>query len=203
MRSAMRDLLGRGFLWRAAGRQIGDQRRAQLRPAAAAILDEEARQSPDSFELGAVDDGAALPLGIDQPGAGQDGEMRRHRVVGNVHAARDLARRQAIGLALHQEPKHIQPCRLGERRESEDSPICVHMSRLLDIWTLCKGRDGIAAGLLVDGGSQRTDDAAISDGAVLAAADDVAEFVAERIEVRDLALDLGQMLAGDHVYCFA
>ena len=66
-----------------------------------------------------------------------------------------------------------------------------------------QGFDGNACGSPIDSGGQRLDDAAISNRAVLAATDDVGEFVTERIEVRDLALDLGQMLAGDHVHRLA
>ena len=60
--------------------------------------------------------------------------MRRHGVVGHVHAARDLAGRQAVRLVLHQEPEHLETGRLGKRREGKNGLICVHMSRLLDIW---------------------------------------------------------------------
>jgi hypothetical protein len=63
---------------RAARGKIGDQRRAYVRTAAAAILEEEQRDFAEPGEIGAVDDRAAVPLSNDLTRAGENGEMRRH-----------------------------------------------------------------------------------------------------------------------------
>ncbi len=108
--------------------------------------------------------------------------------VGQADAACDLAGRQTVGFMLHQEPEHVQPGGLGECRESEDASIVM------------QGLDGNAEDSPIDGVRERPDNAAISNDAMLATTDDVGEFVTKRIEVRDRARDLGQVLAGDHVH---
>src|ERR1700738_4090255 len=72
------------LLWRAAWIEIGGERRAELGPAAAAVLEQEQSDLAEAVEVRAVDDGAALPFAVDQPGAREDRQMRRHRVLGNL-----------------------------------------------------------------------------------------------------------------------
>lgn len=120
MRSVMGGLLGGVRLWGAAWRQLGDQWRADLRVAAAAILDEEAGQIAHGVELRPVDDGSALALGVDQPSAAEDGQMRRHGVVRHRHMLGDLASRKSVRLVLHEEPEHVEARGLGERSEGEN-----------------------------------------------------------------------------------
>ena len=123
----------RAFRWAARG-EIGDERRAYVRTAAAAILQKEQRDFAKLGEIGAVDDRAAVALPDDQTGAGENGEMRRHGVLRHSHQAGEFARRNAFRFSLDQQPKGVQPRRLGERREGGDGFQIIHISRLSDIY---------------------------------------------------------------------
>ena len=101
----------------AAGGELGDEWRAQFWATRATVLDQEQRQSAQGIEVGAVCDRTPLTLRSDKAGAGQNAQMRRHRILGNVEQPGDLARRQAAGFVSDQETKHFQPRRLSERSQ--------------------------------------------------------------------------------------
>jgi hypothetical protein len=94
-------------------REFGDERRAQLCVAGAAILDEEQHESAQAIKIGAIDDRAAMPLGSHQAGARQNAEVSRHCVLRHVELARDLASSHAIRLMPHQQAKDVEARALG------------------------------------------------------------------------------------------
>ena len=89
------------------------KRRADLRRAAAAILEKEASDVPHLIEVGAVDDRAAVTLRLDQPGSGQDAEMARHGVVRHGELPRDFSGWQTGGLVPDEHPEHLEAGVLG------------------------------------------------------------------------------------------
>lgn len=129
--------MGRG---RTAGGALCGERRTDFRSPAAAILNEEGGQSAYGGETGTVDDGTALALRLDQPGARQHGEMGGHGVMRHGGPPRDLARRQALGFVRDQQPEHVETRRLGEGGKSQQGLFLFHMSTLVDITT--KGKCG-------------------------------------------------------------
>src|SRR3972149_3418883 len=88
--------LGLAPLSRAAIGQRGvDQRRAEMRLSAAAILEQERQELAGAFLIDRVDDRAALFARGDELCAGEDGEVGGHGVARHVELARAVARRQA------------------------------------------------------------------------------------------------------------
>jgi hypothetical protein len=76
------------------------------------------RHFAEPFEIGTIDDRAALPLTTDKTGARQNRQVRRHRILRNPHEARQLAGGHAVRLATHEQPKCIEARRLGQRRQA-------------------------------------------------------------------------------------
>jgi hypothetical protein len=109
------DINGHEGVLSATGSEFGDERRAQLCVAGAAILDEEQHKSTQAIKIGAIDDRAAMPLGSHQAGARQNAEVSRHCVLRHVELARDFARSHAIGLMPHQQAKDVEACALSKR----------------------------------------------------------------------------------------
>jgi hypothetical protein len=66
---------------------------------------------------------AAVTLRLDQPGARKDRQVRGHRVLRYLQAARDLAGRKPRRLVLYKETERFEACRLRKRSEDFDSVI--------------------------------------------------------------------------------
>ena len=120
------------FLRRTTGREIGDQRRADLRFAAAAIPEQEQRDLAKTVEIDAVDYGAAPPLAADEAGARQDRQVGRHRVLRNADEASQFPGGDAFRLATDQQPERVEAGGLRQRRKSVYDLICLHTSRIAD-----------------------------------------------------------------------
>ena len=86
-----------------------DDRRANFRPPAAAIPQQEVRDVAEFAEVGAVDDRTAAPLGGHEARARQDRQMRGERVLGDLQQSGKIAGRKAFGLVPDQRPEGLQP----------------------------------------------------------------------------------------------
>ena len=69
------------------------------------------------FYAGAVDDRASVPLPGDQARPGENGQMRRERVVRTADRLGDRTGGEPVRFLPHEEPKYPQPDRLAERRK--------------------------------------------------------------------------------------
>ena len=121
--------------------ECGDERRAQIGVAGAAIRDEERHQRAQTVEVGTVDDRPALALGPDQAGARQDGKVGGHGILRNVELAGDLARGEAGGRVADEQAEDVEARRLRERRQRRDGLIGFHISNIVDIMfcaTVCR-----------------------------------------------------------------
>ena len=131
MRSAMSGLPGR-----TARDEIGDQRRAHLGPAAAAILEQEQRHFAEAVEIGAIDDRAATPLA--------DGQVRRAPkspdaptwCFAELRSGGPVRRRARRPARAHQQPECIQARRLGKGRQERQWLLAIHTSRIIDIFEM-------------------------------------------------------------------
>ena len=106
------------FLWSAARGEFGYQRFAQFRSPAAAVLDQESRYLSHTIDHRPVDDGPALTLGFDEPGACQDGQVRGHRVLRHLKAPSYIASRQTFRPMLHKETERVETRGLGKSGEN-------------------------------------------------------------------------------------
>ena len=79
-----------------------------------------------------------MSLADNQFRAGENGEMRRHRVLGDFDQARQFAGRNAFRLPSDQQSERLQPRRLGERRQGGYGFSIIHISRLPDVRTIVK-----------------------------------------------------------------
>ncbi len=114
--------------------QIGEQRPAELGTSATAVIRQEGDQRPDALEFRAIPNDAPITCRRDEPGARQDGKMRRKRVMRHVEESGDLTSGK-VGLPGGDElPEDVQPGRLGQRRERLNGCSIVHMSGHTDIW---------------------------------------------------------------------
>ena len=118
----------------AAGREFGQQGLAEVRPAPAAVLQQEQDQVSEPVQVGPVDDRPAAPLRLDQTRAGQDPEMRRQGVRRDRQMVGDVTRRQTVGFVAHEEAKRLQARRLGKSGESENRGFGFHISELVELW---------------------------------------------------------------------
>ena len=107
--------------------------RAKVGVAAAAILDQEADQRVKALGPGAIDDRAAVARGIDQPGAGEDGEVGRQGVGRHRQPPRHLAGGQPARLVRHQQAEHVEPRGLGQRRQGEQGVFGFHISTIYEM----------------------------------------------------------------------
>ena len=80
-----------------------------------------------------VADRAAVAFRPPQAGPRQNGEVRRHGVVGNVEAAGDVAGGNAAGMAADELAEDGEARRLRQRRERPDRCFLVHLSGIIDI----------------------------------------------------------------------
>ncbi|MGY4290829.1 hypothetical protein ACVWXO_010095 [Bradyrhizobium sp. LM2.7] len=124
--------------------QAFDDRLANVRPAAAAIPKQEHRNVPEFGEVGAIDDGPALPLGSHEARARQDRQMRRKRIRRDLQLACKISGRDAVGLMSDQRPESLQPGRLRQGREGEDSFFGFHISRFMEIMGYVNRNFGVA-----------------------------------------------------------
>src|SRR6202011_277142 len=88
-------------LRRTTRREAFDQRRAYFGPSAATIPEHEQHNILEFRKIGAIDDRAAEPLRRYQPGARQDGEMRRHCILWHREGFGDVTCRKPLRLVLH------------------------------------------------------------------------------------------------------
>ena len=102
--------------------------------AAAAILEQEARDDPHLIEVGAVNDRATVTHRFDQPGSGQDAEMARHGVVGHRELPRDFPGGQPGRFVPDKHAKGLKAGILGQGGEGEDRVFILHLSRIVEIW---------------------------------------------------------------------
>lgn len=59
--------------------------------------------------------------------------MRRHRVVWDLEAPRDLASRQSLGFGAYEKAEHFEAGALRQRRQGQDDLLNFHISRLIDM----------------------------------------------------------------------
>ena len=59
--------------------------------------------------------------------------MRRHGVLRHPECLGDITGSEPLRLVLRQQAKHVEPGRLGKRRQREDSLFRIHISRVMDI----------------------------------------------------------------------
>ncbi|RWV78786.1 hypothetical protein GW17_00060189 [Ensete ventricosum] len=139
-KSTLKTCSGMGFLpssralrrtaWR---REFRDERLAEFSAAAAAIFDEIKRHRAQPRELGAIDHRSALPRAPHEPGARQNVEMGRQRILRHAELLCQFALRQAVRLMPHKQPEGIEPGRLRQRCKREDRFFSIHISRITDI----------------------------------------------------------------------
>src|SRR5271165_5350827 len=82
-----RSVMG-GDLRGTARREVGDDGRAYIGTAAAAVLEQVQCDLTEARQIGAVDDGATLPFSFHQARAREHGQVGRHGVLWNFHEAR-------------------------------------------------------------------------------------------------------------------
>src|SRR5450432_3740542 len=123
------------FPWlRTTRRETFNQRRADFRAPVAAIPQKEQHHGLKTRQIGAIHDSAAEPLRRHQSRAGQDRKMRRHGILRDRQCLGYIACRKALRFVLHQQPEHIEPGRLRERRQRENDLFGFHISRVMDLW---------------------------------------------------------------------
>jgi len=106
---------------------------ADLGAAATAISGEEGDHRAEAVEIGPVEHRPALaPLG-DEARANQDGEMRRHRVVGCPKDSGEPTRRDRFRVRLHEMTEDAEACWLGEGGQAFDGGGFIHVSGRTDI----------------------------------------------------------------------
>ena len=118
---------------RAAGGQICDQGRAEFGPPATTVLEQIQRDLAKAIEVGAVYDRAAMSFAGDETGPRQDRQMRRHGVLRNIEPPCKLAGSDTVRLPSDQQPKRVEPCRLGERGKSSYGGRLIHKSSIIDL----------------------------------------------------------------------
>ena len=101
---------------------------------AAAIPEQENGYVSKPDQVRAVDDRAAMPLGANQPGAGQDRQMSRERILRDLQEAGEFASREALGLVPDQHPESFQTGGLRQRSEGEDGFFGFHISRFMEMY---------------------------------------------------------------------
>jgi hypothetical protein len=110
---------------------------AELGPAAAALAGEIGERRAQGLDIGAIVHVASVAFDLDQSSAGQNAEMRRHRVVRRVAGFGELARRKACGIGCEKAAQRRQPRGLRQRGEAFDRCGLFqhgHMSASPDIW---------------------------------------------------------------------
>src|SRR5882757_2904555 len=131
MRSGTGLLLFR--LRRTAWRKALDQGRADLRPTAAAILQQEERDLLKFGEVGAVDNRSTVPLSDHQVRPRKDREMRGQSVLRHCQKPCEISRGNAVWFMLHEGLEGLQTCELSEGRKRQDCVFIFHISRFTDI----------------------------------------------------------------------
>jgi hypothetical protein len=77
-----------------------------------------------------------LSLAVDQFRAGKNGEVRRHRILGDFDKTRQFAGGHPFRLAGDEQTECLEPCRLGQRGQGGYDFRIIHISTIPDIWTL-------------------------------------------------------------------
>jgi hypothetical protein len=99
-------------------------------------LDEEQYDVLKPNKVRTINDRAAAPLALNQSGARQYCQVRGHGVLRNCEQAGEFARRKAVRLAAHEEPKRLEPCVLSKGRKCGDSYgriHRIHIARFIDM----------------------------------------------------------------------
>lgn len=99
----------------------------------AAIFHEEGQETAHPVHVGEIADAATFPPVPDQPGAGQNAEVGRHRVLTNPEGVAYFTRRHADLSGLDEQAEYIEPSRLAESGESVESMYFIHKSGFIDI----------------------------------------------------------------------
>jgi hypothetical protein len=132
--SAMSNLLR----WAAWG-EVRDQRSAQISAPATAVFEQKQCDLAEAIEVRAIDDGATLSLATYQFRAGKNGEVRRHRVLGDFDETRQFAGGHPFRLTGDKQTECLEPRRLGERSHGGYDFYIIHISSLPDIRRLASG----------------------------------------------------------------
>jgi hypothetical protein len=113
-------------------KKLGNERLTELCVAAATVLDQKDNQGAEPRQTCAVDNRAAIALRRDQTRTEQDGEIHRHRALGNSEVSGDLPRRKAVRLVFHQKSERLQADRLGQASQSSNACIRLHSSEVIE-----------------------------------------------------------------------
>ena len=100
--------------------QFVEQRRAEFRATAAAVLHEIKRQGAQDSYIGPVNDRTTVALTCDQTRPCQQADMRRKGIVRHGQRPRQIPRCQPIRLMVHQQPKGRQPRGLCQSGKSQN-----------------------------------------------------------------------------------
>src|ERR1700722_8735428 len=118
--------------WAAWG-EVGDQRSAQISAPATAVFEQKQCDVAEAIEVRAIDDGATLSLATYQFRAGKNGQVRRHRVLGDFDNTRQFAGGYPFRLTGDEQTECLEPGRLGKRRQRGYDVGIIHISSLPDI----------------------------------------------------------------------
>jgi len=118
---------------RAASLQALDDRRANFRPAIAAIAEQEHCDVAEFAEIGAINDRSASPLEGDKTCAGEDCKMRRQGIRRDLQEPCKITGRNTVGLVPDQGSERFQAGRLCERREGQNCFFRFHISRVMEV----------------------------------------------------------------------
>lgn len=115
----------------AAG-QFGEQRLAEFGTALAAILGEEEHQAPKRIDVGPLDDVAPALFRLNEPRPGEHCKVRGKAALHQSRMFDELSRRKSRGFMLDEQPEGIEPRRVRQSREGEQSSVLVHTSGISD-----------------------------------------------------------------------
>jgi len=89
--------------------------------AVATIGHEKGNEPSNSLDVGAVDYRAAIPCAADKPGASENAQVRRQRIVRTSDRAGDRAGRKTSGFCANQKSKNLKASGLTECRKRRES----------------------------------------------------------------------------------
>jgi len=119
--------------WTTTCLRRSDEAFAKLGLAATTILHQEGQEATGSFKIDEIDDRPPLFARGDEIGAGKCCEMEGERVLRQLEPPRDVARRHAVGSALDEETKDLQPALLRQSAESTDRARYFHVSKIIEV----------------------------------------------------------------------
>ena len=99
----------------------------------AAVLNQEGQKSPGPFEIYGVNHGPAFFSSLGEIGTRENGQMGRHRILGDAYRLGDVARSHPIGANLEQQPENLEAAFLCQTVECVDSLVNIHGSRTIEL----------------------------------------------------------------------